>query len=121
MRYARNTARAARVPGAHDRKGASAMRRSTIMLTFAGLLAAGPALGDVVIRSQDPNDAWHERRAQQERTESRWEQQEAQRKAAMGNYRGALQSERESRQDMRDAMRHERRANDDPGVTIYGK
>ena len=83
--------------------------RSTYVLAIGAMLAAAPAVGQVIYHS-DPEIARHEYRAARERAEARWTHQEAQRRAAMGDYAGAARLEREARRDWRDARRAERRA-----------
>ena len=41
----------------------------------------------------------HEQRATQDRAEAHWNRQEAQRRAAVGDYRGAAEADRDARQN----------------------
>ncbi len=94
--------------------------RSTIAIGFAAILMAAPAMGQVIVQTQDPNAAMHEQRAQQDRADARMERREADRRADMGDYVGAAQADRDARADRHDARRQQERADEAPvtGVII---
>ena len=77
--------------------------RSSYVVGLAALLAAGPAMGQVIIQTPDPDAARHEQRAYQDRANAQWERQEAQRAA---------------RRDWHDAQRQDDRPPYQPGVVI---
>ncbi len=92
--------------------------RSIYAIALTSLLAAGPAMAQVTI--QAPN-SWGDRsdeRAMQDRSHARWEQQEAQRRAAMGDYQGAADAQRASRRNWHDARRQDERSRDEGGIVI---
>ena len=95
--------------------------RSIYATAFAAMLAAGPAMGQVVIQTQNPDAARHEQRAAQDRADARWEHQEAQRRAAMGDYAGAAEAQRDARRDWHSAHRQEERARDESSAVIIGR
>jgi hypothetical protein len=95
--------------------------RSCYRLVFAGLLAAGPAMGQVVIQTPDPDAARHQQRALQDRSDAQAERQEAQRRAAVGDYRGAADAQRDAQRDWRDAHRQQDRVRDESGAVIIGR
>jgi hypothetical protein len=95
--------------------------RSTYAVAIAALLAAGPAMGQVIIQTPDPDAARHEQRADQDRANAQWEHQEAQRRAAIGDYRGAADARRDAHHDWRDAQHHEHRAEDGSSAVLIGR
>src|SRR5258708_19684100 len=95
--------------------------RSTYVIALAATLVAGPAMGQVVFQTPNPDAARHEQRAAQDRADARWKRQEAERRAAMGDYRGAEQADREARRDWHDARRQEHRAHHQSGRVIIGR
>jgi hypothetical protein len=84
--------------------------RSIYGAALIAVLAATPAMAQVIIQTQDPNTARHEQRAMQERADARWAHQEAQRRAARGDYAGAAQAQNEARHDWHAARHQERDA-----------
>jgi len=97
------------------------MMRSIYAAAFTEMLAAGPAMGQVVIQTQDPDAARHERRAQQERADARFENQQARRRAAVGDYAGAAEAQRDAHRDWHAARRQDERARDESGAVIIGR
>ncbi len=95
--------------------------RSTYAVAIAALLATGPAMAQVVIQTPDPDAARHEQRADQDRANARLEHQDAQRRAAMGDYRGAAEAQRDAHHDWRNAQRNEHRADEGSGAVIIGR
>jgi hypothetical protein len=95
--------------------------RSTYAIAFATLLMATPAMSQVIIQTPNGDAARHEDRAQQDRWEARQARQEAERRAAMGDYRGAAEADREARRDWHDAGRQRDRAQQDSGGVIIGR
>ena len=95
--------------------------RSTYAVAIAAMLAAAPAMGQVIIQTPDPDAARHEQRADQDRANAQWEHQEAQRRAAIGDYRGAADARRDAHHDWRDAQHHEHRAEDGSSAVIIGR
>jgi hypothetical protein len=96
----------------------SCIMRSSYVVGLAALLAAGPAMGQVIIQAPDPDGARHEQRAYQDRANAQWERQEAQRRAAMGDYEGAAEAQRAARRDWHDAQRQDDRPPYQPGIVI---
>jgi len=78
-------------------------------------------MGQVIIGTQNPDAARHEQRAMQDRAEGRADQNEAQRRAAVGDYRGAAAADREARRDFNDARRQENRASQDSRTVILSR
>jgi hypothetical protein len=95
--------------------------RSSYAIAFATILMAAPAMGQVIIQTPNGDSAQHEQRAQQDRWDARQERQEAERRAAMGDYRGAAEADREAHRDWHDARRQDNRARDDSGALIIGR
>ena len=95
--------------------------RSAYIAAIAAMLAGGPAFGQVVIQTTNPDAARHEWRADRERAEARQLHREAERRAAMGDYQGAAQLQREARRDWHDARRHEHRAREESSNYVYGR
>ena len=95
--------------------------RSTYAVAIAALLAAGPAMSQVIIQTPDPDAARHEQRADQDRANAHFEQQEAQRRAAMGDYHGAAEAQRDAHHDWRDAQRNDHRADEGAGAVVIGR
>jgi hypothetical protein len=95
--------------------------RSTYAVAIAALLATGPAMGQVVIQTPAPDAARHEQRADQDRANAHLEHQDAQRRAAVGDYRGAAEAQRDAHQDWRDARHQEHRVEDGSGAVIIGR
>lgn len=106
--------------------------RNICVLSLAALLAAGPAMGQVVIQTpsfpqgptfpQGPNPEAQrdQHRAMQDRADARWENQEAQRRAAMGDYQGAAEAQRDARRDWQDSRREQERSRDDSQGIVIG-
>ena len=93
--------------------------RSRYAIVFATvLMAAAPAMGQVIIQTPGNDAARHEERAQRERWEARQERQEAQRRAAMGDYQGAAEADREAHRDWQNARRQDYRAREESGSSI---
>jgi hypothetical protein len=88
---------------------------------FVAVLAATPAMAQVVIQTQDPNAARHEQRAMQDRADAHWEHQEAQRRAARGDYAGAAEAQGEARHDWHSAHHQERDAQRNSGAVVIGR
>ena len=95
--------------------------RRTCIFAFTALLAGKSRHGPVIIGTQNPDAARHEQRAMRDRAEARSERHEAEHRAAMGDYRGAAESNCEARQDWHDARRQEHRAQEDSGGMVYGR
>ena len=87
---------------------------------FAALLAAGPAMGQVIIQAPNPFQAPQDQRVDQDRAHARWENDEAQRRAGRGDYEGAAEAQREARRDWHDARRQDHRWQDEQqgGIVI---
>lgn len=86
--------------------------RSTCAIAFAAILATAPAMGQVIIQTPNGDAARHEQRAAQDRADAHMERQEAERRAAVGDYQGAAEADREARRDWHDARRQNERARD---------
>jgi hypothetical protein len=95
--------------------------RSSYAIAIATILMAAPAMSQVIIQTPNGDSARHEQRAQQDRWDARQERQEAERRAAMGDYRGAAEADREAHRDWRNARRQEDRAQDGSGAVIIGR
>lgn len=95
--------------------------RTTYAIALAAFVAAGPAMGQVIIQSPSGDAARHEEHAMQDRNDARMERQEADRRAAMGDYQGAAREDREAHRDWRDARRQEDRARDQSGAVVIGR
>jgi hypothetical protein len=95
--------------------------RSACAIAFGTFLAAAPAMGQVIIQSPNGDAARHEQRANQDRNDAHWERQEAQRRAAVGDYHGAAEAQREAHRDWHDARRQEHRAQDTEGGYVVGR
>jgi hypothetical protein len=95
--------------------------RSTCAIAFATFLMATPAMSQVIIQTPNGDAGRHEERAQRDRWEARQERQEAERRAAMGDYRGAAEADSEARRNWRDARRQQDRAQEDSGGVIIGR
>ena len=92
--------------------------KSSYAIALAALLAAAPAMGQVVIQTPGTDSGLHEQRANQERSEARQERREAESRAAVGDYEGAAQADREARRDWRSARRQDERAQSESGGTV---
>ena len=95
--------------------------RIAYVMAVTGLLAASPAMSQVIIQTPNPDADRHEQRAAQDRAEAHWNRQEAQRRAAMGDYRGAAEADRDARQNWHDARRQVQRAQDETGGIVIGR
>jgi hypothetical protein len=95
--------------------------RSSYAIAFAAILMAAPAMGQVIITTPNGDAARHEQRAQQDRWEGREARREADRRAAMGDYRGAAEADREAHRDWRDARRQQERSRDESSGVIIGR
>lgn len=97
--------------------------RGIYVFAVTALLATGPAMGQVIIQGPgpDPEAMRHHQRAMEDRADARWENQEAQRRAAMGDYEGAAQARREARRDWQNARRQDDRPQYQPGGIIIGR
>jgi hypothetical protein len=95
--------------------------RSTYIVAITALLAGSPAMGQVIIQTPNPDAARHEQRATQDRADAQWEHQEAQRRAAVGDYQGAAEAQRDAHRDWRDAHRQQDHARDESGAVIIGR
>ena len=97
--------------------------RSIYAVAVTALLAIGPAMGQVIIQGPgpDPEAMRHHKRAMQDRADARWENQEAQRRAAMGDYEGAAQAQRDARRDWQNARRQDERPQYQPGGIVIGR
>ena len=92
--------------------------RTIYSLGLAAFLMSAPAMAQVVIGG-DNDAARHEQRAQQDRMQAHQDNAQAQRDAAVGNYRGAARAQNEARQDWCDAHHQQHDADrDDNGVTV---
>ena len=91
--------------------------RKIYSLGMAAFLIASPAMARVVIGGGN-DAARHEQRAQQDRYDARRDAAQAQRDAAVGDYRSAARDQQQARHDMHDAQRQERRAERDSGVNL---
>ena len=92
--------------------------RSPYAIAFATLLMTTPAMSQVIIETPNGDAARHEERAQRDRWEARQERQEADRRAAMGDYRGAAEADRQAHRDWRDARRQQDRAQEESGSRV---
>ncbi|MEJ0015466.1 MAG: hypothetical protein WDN25_02685 [Acetobacteraceae bacterium] len=90
-------------------------------LACAALLAAGPALGQVVIQTPSPDSARHQERAMEKRSDARAASQEARDRAAVGDYEGAADAQREARRDWHRSVQQERRAQQESSTVIIGR
>jgi hypothetical protein len=95
--------------------------RTVSALAVAAILAASPATAQVIIQTPNGDSARHEYRAEQDRSDARMERQEAQRRAAVGDYQGAAEADRDAHRDWRDAHRQQYRAQQDSGGVIIGR
>jgi hypothetical protein len=95
--------------------------RSTYAIAFGAFLIAAPAMGQVIYQTPNNDAARSEYRAQQDRADAHQAKQEAQRRAAVGDYHGAAEADREAHRDWRDARRQEHRAQDDQGGYVIGR
>jgi hypothetical protein len=95
--------------------------RITYAVALTALPGAGPALGQVVIQTPNYDSQRHENRAMQDRSNAQMERQEAQRRAAMGDYQGAAEARHDARRDWRDARRQDERAREDSGDGVIGR
>ena len=95
--------------------------RSTCAIAFGAFLVAAPAMGQVIIQTPNGDAARHEQQANQDRADAHWAREEAQRRAAVGDYHGAAEADREAHRDWRDARRQEHRAQDDQGGYVTGR
>jgi len=95
--------------------------RTTYAIAFAALLAAGPAMGQVIIQTPNGASAYHEQQANQDRAQAHWEHEQAQRQAAIGNYRGAAEAQAQAREDWHAAHRQENRAQAESGGIVIGR
>ncbi len=95
--------------------------RSTYAIAFGAFLFAAPAMAQVVIQTPNGDATRHEQRVQQDRADAHWERQEAQRRAAVGDYHGAAEADREAHRDWHDARRQDNRAQDSQGGFVIGR
>ena len=95
--------------------------RIAYAVALTALLGAGPALGQVVIQTPNYDSRRHENRAMQDRSNAQMERQEAQRRAAMGDYQGAAEAQRDARRDWHDATRQDERAREDTGGGVISR
>jgi hypothetical protein len=86
--------------------------RSTYTIAFGAFLIAAPTMGKVIIQTQNGDAAQHEQQANQDRADAHWAKQEGERRAAVGDYRGAAEADQEAQRDWRDARRQEHRSQD---------
>lgn len=92
--------------------------RTTLTIGFAAILAAAtPALGQVIVQTPGIGPSASEQRAQQDRLDAHMARDEAQRRAAVGDYEGAADAQRDARHDWHDARRQEDRAQDAPATS----
>jgi hypothetical protein len=89
--------------------------RNIYAIAFGSFLVAAPAMGQVIIQTPNGNATRHEQQADQDRADAHWARQQAQRRAAIGDYHGAAEADREAHRDWRDARRQEHRAQDEQG------
>jgi hypothetical protein len=94
------------------------MRIGYAVAVAAVLMAAAPAVGQVIIQTPGNDSARHEERAQRERWEAHQEREDAQRRAAMGDYQGAAEADREARRDWQNARRQDYRAREESGSSV---
>ena len=94
---------------------------SSYAIAIGAFLVAAPAMGQVIIQSPSGDATRHEQRANQDRADAHWEKQEAQRRAAVGDYRGAAAADREAHRDWHDARRQDHRAQDAEGGYVVGR
>ena len=66
--------------------------RSIYAIAFGAFLVAAPAMGQVIIQTPNGDATRHEQQAQQDRADAHWARQEAQHRAAVGDYRGAAEA-----------------------------
>ena len=95
--------------------------RRTCIVAITAMLAATPAMSQVIIQTPNPDSARHEQRAMQDRADACWAHREAERRAAMGDYQGAAEAQREARRDWHDARRQEHRAQEDSNTFVFGR
>ena len=95
--------------------------RSIYATALGAFLVAAPAMGQVVYQAPNGEAMRHEERAQQDRADAHAARQEAQRRAAIGDYHGAAEAQRDAHRDWRDAHRQENRAATEPGGVIVGR
>ena len=95
--------------------------RITTAIAVTGLLAASPAMSQVIIQTPNYDAGRHEQQAGQDRADARWHREEAQRRAARGDYEGAAEAQRDARRDWHDARRQEHRAQDETGGFVIGR
>jgi hypothetical protein len=95
--------------------------RSIHVVALAATLAAGPAMGQVVIQTPNPDAARHEQRSLQDRADARWEHQEAERRAARGDYAGAAEAQRDAQRDWHAAHRQQERSQEESGSIVIGR
>ena len=87
--------------------------KTAYALGLAAFLAASPAMAQISIGGGDNDAARHEDRAQQDRMDAHHDQTQAQRDAAMGDYRGAAREQREAHQEWRDSRHQQHDADTD--------
>jgi hypothetical protein len=95
--------------------------RSSYAIALTALLVAAPAMGQVIIQTPNGDAARHEERAEQDRANAHMERQEAEQRAAIGDYGGAAAAQRESRADWHAARRQEHRAHEESGAVVIGR
>jgi|HubBroStandDraft_6_1064221.scaffolds.fasta_scaffold1665972_2 hypothetical protein len=95
--------------------------RSTYAIALGAFLVAAPAMGQVIIQTPNGDATRHEERAQQDRADAHMARQEAQRRAAVGDYHGAAEADREAHRDWHDARRQDNRAQDEQGGLVIGR
>ena len=98
--------------------GTELYMRSLCLAGFAALLAAGPAMGQVIIQTPNGDTTRHEQRAARDRADAHFENQEARRRAAVGDYAGAAQAHNEARRDWHAARHQDERAREDSSIVI---
>jgi hypothetical protein len=95
--------------------------RTAYAVAFTAFLAAGPALGQVVIQTPNSASTYHQQQANQDRADAHYEHQQAHRHAAVGDYRGAAEAQAQAHEDWRAAHRQEHRAQDESGAVVIGR
>jgi hypothetical protein len=95
--------------------------RSIYAIAFGAFLVAAPAMGQVIIQTPNGDATRHEQQVQQDRADAHWARQEAQHRAAVGDYRGAAEADREAHRDWHDARRQDSRAQDEQGGYVVGR
>jgi hypothetical protein len=95
--------------------------RSIWAIAFGAFLVAAPAMGQVIIQTPNGDAARHEHQANQDRANAHWAREEAQHRAAIGDYHGAAEANREAHRDWRDARHQEHRAQDDQSGYVIGR